>query len=63
LNCTLTKLVNGSKSFKKKSSKHKDEQVDLDKLYAKISKLEVERYYLKNWIYWDEKGIDHQPKQ
>jgi transposase-like protein len=33
--------------FDKKSSKPKEEQVDLDKLYAKIGKLEVERDYLK----------------
>jgi len=33
--------------FDKKSPKSKEEQVDLDKLYAKIGKLEVERDYLK----------------
>lgn len=33
--------------FDKKPSKPKEEQVDLDKLYAKIGKLEVERDYLK----------------
>ncbi|MBS3738119.1 hypothetical protein [Mesohalobacter halotolerans] len=33
--------------FGKKSPKPKEEQVDLDKLYAKIGKLEVERDYLK----------------
>ena len=33
--------------FDKKSSKPKEEQVDLDKLYAKIGQLEVECDYLK----------------
>ena len=33
--------------FDKKSSKTKEEQVDLDKLYAKIGQPEVERDYLK----------------
>ena len=33
--------------FDKKSSKPKEEQVDLGKLYAKIGQLEVERDYLK----------------
>lgn len=33
--------------FDKKTPKSKEEQVDLDKLYAKIGKLEVERDYLK----------------
>ena len=33
--------------FDKKSSKPKTQEVDLDKLYAKIGKLEVERDYLK----------------
>ena len=33
--------------FDKKSAKPKEEEVDLDKLYAKIGKLEVERDYLK----------------
>ena len=33
--------------FDKKSSKPKEEQVDLDKLYAKIGQLEVESDYLK----------------
>jgi len=33
--------------FDKKSTNPKEEQVDLDKLYAKIGKLEVERDYLK----------------
>ena len=33
--------------FYKKSPKPKEEQVDLDKLYVKIGKLEVERDYLK----------------
>ena len=33
--------------FDKKSPKSKEEQIDLDKLYAKIGKLEVERDYLK----------------
>ncbi|MCV6630620.1 MAG: transposase [Flavobacteriaceae bacterium] len=33
--------------FDKKSSKPKEDQVDLDKLYAKIGQLEVERDYLK----------------
>ncbi len=33
--------------FDKKSPKPKEEQVDLDKLYAKIGKLEVERDYFK----------------
>lgn len=33
--------------FDKKSPKSKEKQVDLDKLYAKIGKLEVERDYLK----------------
>lgn len=33
--------------FDKKSSKSKEDQVDLDKLYAKIGQLEVERDYLK----------------
>jgi transposase len=33
--------------FDKRSPKSKEEQVDLDKLYAKIGKLEVERDYLK----------------
>ena len=33
--------------FDKKSSKSKEDQVDLYKLYAKIGQLEVERDYLK----------------
>lgn len=33
--------------FDKKSSKSKEDQVDLDTLYAKIGQLEVERDYLK----------------
>ena len=33
--------------FDKKSSKSKEDQVDLDTLYTKIGQLEVERYYLK----------------
>lgn len=33
--------------FDKKSSKPKEREVDLDKLYAKIGKLEMERDYLK----------------
>ena len=33
--------------FDKKPSKPKEEQVDLDKLYAKIGQLEVGRDYLK----------------
>ena len=48
--------------FDKVSSKTKEEQVDLDKLYAKIGQPEVERDYLKktwrNWIYRDEKRTD-----
>ena len=33
--------------FDKKSSKSKEDQVDLDTLYTKIGQLEVERDYLK----------------
>lgn len=33
--------------FDKKGNKAKEEEVDLDKLYAKIGKLEVERDFLK----------------
>ena len=33
--------------FDKKLTKSKEEEVDLDKLYAKIGKLEMERDYLK----------------
>ena len=33
--------------FDNKSTKPKEEEVDLDKLYAKIGKLEMERDYLK----------------
>jgi hypothetical protein len=33
--------------FDKKSSKPKEEHVDLGKLYAKIGQLEMERDYLK----------------
>ena len=33
--------------FDKKLTKPKEEEVDLDKLYAKIGKLEMERDYLK----------------
>lgn len=40
-------LENSKDVFDKKSSKPKEDQVDLDKLYAKIGKLEIERDYLK----------------
>ncbi len=40
-------LEKASDVFDKKSSKPKEQEVDLDKLYAKIGKLEVERDYLK----------------
>lgn len=40
-------LEKSSDVFDKKSSKSKGQEVDLDKLYAKIGKLEVERDYLK----------------
>jgi hypothetical protein len=38
-------LENSKDVFDKKSSKPKEDQVDLDKLYAKIGKLEIERDY------------------
>jgi len=40
-------LEKSSDVFDKKSSKPKEHEVDLDKLYAKIGKLEMERDYLK----------------
>lgn len=40
-------LEKSSDVFDTKSSKPKQQEVDIDKLYAKIGKLEVERDYLK----------------
>lgn len=40
-------LEKSSGVFDKKSSQPKEEEVDLDKLYVKIGKLEVERDFLK----------------
>ena len=40
-------LERSSDVFDKGSSKPKEEEVDLNKLYAKIGKLEVERDFLK----------------
>ena len=40
-------LDKSSGIFDNKSAKPKQEEVDLDKLYAKIGKLEVERDFLK----------------
>jgi len=40
-------LEKSSDVFDKKSSQPKEEEVDLDKLYVKIGKLEVERDFLK----------------
>lgn len=40
-------LEKSSDVFDKKSTKSKEKEVDLDKLYAKIGKLEMERDYLK----------------
>lgn len=40
-------LEKSSSVFDKKSTKSQEKEVDLDKLYAKIGKLEMERDYLK----------------
>lgn len=40
-------LEKSSDVFDKKSSQPKEKEVDLDKLYVKIGKLEVERDFLK----------------
>jgi len=40
-------LEKSSDVFDKKSTKSKEKEVDLDNLYAKIGKLEMERDYLK----------------
>jgi len=40
-------LEKSSDVFGKKSTKSKEKEVDLDNLYAKIGKLEMERDYLK----------------
>lgn len=40
-------LEKSSDIFDRKSSKPKEKEVDLDKLYTKIGKLEVERDFLK----------------